>query len=56
MSTSTPTLFGTEAITKLCEAVDTIEMDITALETSMSSVRSIAEQALESSSPMDASP
>ena len=31
MSTSSPTLFRTEAITKLGEAVDTIEMDITAL-------------------------
>ena len=47
MSTSSPTLFRTEAITKLGEAVDGIEMDITALETDVSSVRSIAEQALE---------
>ena len=47
MSTSSPTLFRTEAITKLGEAVDGIQMDIRALETDISSVRSIAEQALE---------
>ena len=42
-----PTLFRTEAITKLGQSVEGIESDITALETSIASVRSIAEQALE---------
>ena len=44
---NTPTLFRTEAITKLGQSVEGIESDITALETSVSNVKSIAEQALE---------
>ena len=45
--TTNPTLFRTEAITKLGQSVEGIESDITELETSISNVRSIAEQALE---------